>query len=139
MEKDEAIINSLVGSGAFFKGTIEMKGQLRIDGNYKGAVTTTSRVVIGAEGRAECNIRARSVVVGGILKGNIFADDKVEILEGGVVIGDIYAPKLVASQGVTLNGEFIVSGPEKIAKAARQAEGLGSRSQAEEAEGSWQR
>jgi cytoskeletal protein CcmA (bactofilin family) len=111
VDRDDAIVNSLVGKGAFFRGDIELSGQFRVDGGFKGSVKTKSRVIIGAEGRAECDVEARVVIVGGVLKGQVYATERVEILPGGVVIGDIHAPKLIADKNVTLNGEFVVSGP----------------------------
>jgi cytoskeletal protein CcmA (bactofilin family) len=110
MAKFEGIINSMVGEGAFFKGDITLEGSFRIDGAFSGSIKTRGRVFVSEEGRAECAIEARSVTVGGIVKGDIKASEEVSILKGGVIIGDVYAPKLNAEDEVSLNGKFIVSG-----------------------------
>lgn len=97
-------INSIVGEGTAFKGELDVKGLLRVDGDFSGSVRSPSRVLIGSSGRARCTIHATEVVVGGSLKGDIFATDKVTILATGMVIGNIYAPKIVVEEGVLLEG-----------------------------------
>lgn len=109
--RDDAIINTIVGKGAFLRGDIELEGYLRVDGSMAGSIRTKGKVFVSEEGRCECSIRARAVVVGGIVKGDIRADENVTILRDGVVIGDIYAPLLNAEGDVTINGQFVVTGP----------------------------
>jgi cytoskeletal protein CcmA (bactofilin family) len=110
LDLDGAFINSLVGEGTRFDGEISLKGLLRIDGDFRGAVNAADKVLIGSKGRAECSIKAGTVVVGGILKGDIHAEDKVVVLSSGMVIGNISTPRLVVEAGVILNGECTVLG-----------------------------
>lgn len=112
LDLDGAFINSLVGEGTRFDGEITLKGLLRIDGDFRGAVNAADKVLIGSKGRAECTIQAGTVVVGGILKGDIRAADKVVILSSGMVIGNIATPRLVVEEGVILNGECSILGQQ---------------------------
>ena len=63
---------------------------------------------MGINGRAECTIRAGTVVIGGAVKGNVFAEEKVLILSTGMMIGNIHTPRLIAEEGVILNGSCLV-------------------------------
>ncbi|MDC7225265.1 MAG: polymer-forming cytoskeletal protein [Spirochaetales bacterium] len=109
LSEDGTFINSLIGEGSFFKGDISLKGLLRIDGDFKGTISEGGKVLVGKSGRAEAIVSAGTVVIGGVLKGNITATEKVVILSTGMVIGNILAPRLLVEDGVILNGTCTVS------------------------------
>ncbi|MBI9109060.1 MAG: polymer-forming cytoskeletal protein [Spirochaetales bacterium] len=104
LSEDGTFINSLIGEGTVFKGDLSLNGLLRIDGDFSGTVKTDGKVLIGKNGRAEATVIAGTVVVGGVLKGNINASEKVVILSTGMLIGNITAPRLLVEDGVLLNG-----------------------------------
>lgn len=107
---DGSFINSIVGPGTFFRGHVELNGLLRIDGDFSGSVKTSGRVIVGQAGRADCAIDAGSVVIGGLFRGEIFAQEKVVLLSSSVVIGSITAPRLVVEPGVLVHGSCRISG-----------------------------
>ena len=113
---EDSFINSIVGEGTKFTGDIELQGLLRIDGDFSGSITTDGKVLVGRHGRAECDVRAGTVVIGGALKGNVYATEKVIILSTGIIIGNIEAPRLIVEDGVIINGEITVSGIERVSK-----------------------
>lgn len=90
-------------------GDVHVSGLLRIDGDFSGTIEATGTVFIGRNGRAESSIQAETVVIGGVVKGDINADQKVIILSSGMVIGDITTPRLVLEEGVIFNGNSLVS------------------------------
>ncbi len=104
------LLNSILGSGSSFSGNIETHGLIRVDGLFAGSLKTDGKVVISSQARCLGPIRASSVVVGGIVKGNIFATERIEILSGAVVVGDIYAPRIEVQQGTQLHGDCRVCG-----------------------------
>ena len=61
-------INSIIGEHTTFEGIFNIKGPLRIDGNFKGKINSTGRVIIGKNGRSESTIIAKTVV-GTIMSG----------------------------------------------------------------------
>lgn len=104
VKTQDLFINTLIGQGTNFRGDIQVEGLLRIDGDFWGQIRSSSRVYIGAGGRVKSQIAAREVVVGGALKGDIVASDKVIILSTGLVIGNIYAPRLTLEEGCVVEG-----------------------------------
>ncbi len=105
LDTNGVFINSIVGEGTSFSGDILLTGLLRIDGDFKGSITTEGKVLIGKSGRAECTIKADTIVIGGVVKGDIISTDKVVILSSGMLIGNLSAPRLIAEEGVVLNGD----------------------------------
>ena len=115
-----AFINSIIGEGTTFRGEFDLNGLLRIDGDFSGTIRTSGRVLVGSNGRAECTIYSGTVVVGGVVQGNIFASEKVVVLSTGMIIGNINTPRLIVEDGVVLNGTCTVEGAGSE-KPARQA------------------
>ena len=107
---EDSFVNSIIGEGTAFRGDLDLNGLLRVDGDFSGTVRTKGRVLIGRNGRARCTIYAGTVVVGGAVDGNIFAAEKVVVLSTGMIIGNINTPRLVAEEGVVLNGVCRVEG-----------------------------
>jgi len=107
-------INSIVGDGTKFVGDLELNGLLRIDGDFIGNIRTEGKVLIGKNGRAECKIIADTVVIGGVVKGDIVSTGKVVILSTGMLIGNVSTPRLISEDGVILNGLCKISNPEDV-------------------------
>lgn len=97
---DDAFINSIIGEGTRFKGEFDLNGLLRIDGDFTGVIRTKGKVLVGKNGRAECTLHAGTVVVGGVLRGEVFSTEKVIILSTGLVLGNITTPRLIIEEGV---------------------------------------
>ena len=106
--EDNVFINSLVGEGTTFNGEIDLDGLLRIDGDFIGNVRTPGTVLIGKSGRVESTIEAGTVVIGGVVKGNVIATEKVVILSTGMLLGNVTAPRLIIEEGVLLNGNCVI-------------------------------
>ena len=107
---ESTLVNSIVGSGTFFKGQIDVSGLLRVDGDFSGSLKTSGRVIIGRTGRADCTIDAATVVIGGVFRGTIYATEKVIALESAIIIGNIFAPRLIAESGVVVDGSMHIRG-----------------------------
>ncbi len=107
--KNGIFINSIVGEGTKFVGDLELRGLLRIDGDFIGTITTNGKVLIGKNGRAECTITADTVVIGGVVKGDIVCKEKVVILSTGMLIGNVSTPRLISEDGVILNGFCMIA------------------------------
>ena len=120
--KNQSRINSIIGEGTRFRGDIQLQGLLRIDGDFQGNIKTDGRVLIGRSGRAQCLIEADTVVVGGILKGDIRAESKIVLLSTAMVIGDIRSPQMIVEEGVIIHGYCTVSRDAAVLAAAPSRE-----------------
>ena len=107
---ETSLVNSIVGSGTFFRGNIHVSGLLRVDGDFAGGIKTSGRVIIGRGGRADCTVDAATVVIGGAFRGTIYASEKVIALESALIIGNIYSPRIIAEAGVVLDGAMHIRG-----------------------------
>ena len=67
------LLNSTIGEGSVFEGKFYISGSLKIDGKFEGEIKTDDELVVGESGKVKTNIEARSVVVAGVVVGNITA------------------------------------------------------------------
>jgi cytoskeletal protein CcmA (bactofilin family) len=101
--------NSTIGHKSQFTGRFAVKGSLRIDGKFEGDALIVDKVFIGPKGKVKTNIHASSVVVEGILIGNINATSRVLLLPSSRILGDIQTPELIIQAGTILKGRCSIS------------------------------
>ncbi len=106
----DSLVNSIIGAGSSVDGDIDVDGLLRIDGDVRGTLRVTGKVVVGSAGRVEAPIRAKSAIIGGTVKGDVYVSERLRILTGGVVIGNVFAPRFEAEDGTVVHGDVAVTG-----------------------------
>ncbi len=97
-------IDSVIGPGIHFKGTLTGSGSLRIDGTFDGTINIQGPLLITDGAKVTAEVRAGAVSVGGSLKGNVIAG-KVEILSTGRVWGDLLTTAFATEEGAFLRGQ----------------------------------
>jgi cytoskeletal protein CcmA (bactofilin family) len=94
-----------IGKSLHVKGELTGNEDLVIEGTVEGKITLNGHsVTIGQTGRVAAEIQAKSVVVGGQVKGNITADERVEVASTGTMVGDVRAPRVVLGDGARFKG-----------------------------------
>jgi cytoskeletal protein CcmA (bactofilin family) len=104
---------SLLAAGLTIEGKIEGQGHVRIAGNFKGDVHVQGNLTIEAGAKVTGGVRANTVVVGGELEGNIDAASRVELLQTGVLNGDLKAGSLTVAAGSRMRGRAEFGWDEK--------------------------
>lgn len=108
--REDLIVNSIIGEGTKFRGDFDLNGLLRIDGNFEGTIQSEGKVLVGRHGTAVSDrIEGKTVIIGGTVTGNITATESITILATGSVDGDITTPRLVAEEGVRINGQIRIT------------------------------
>lgn len=103
------VYNTIIGENSFFEGKFMVNGGIRIDGKFEGEILKVSHVTIGVKGKVRSNISALSVVVEGVLIGNIDAKVRVILLPTSRVYGDITTPEIIIQQGVIFEGKIKIA------------------------------
>jgi cytoskeletal protein CcmA (bactofilin family) len=99
-------ITSVLGQGVNWKGQIGGSGGVRIEGTFEGDVALRGLLVVGETGRLTCEqIRANTVIVAGLVRGDITAE-KLEIRATGRVWGNVVAAAFATEEGAFLRGQI---------------------------------
>ena len=115
---DDISINTLIGPGSFVSGDIKINGFIRIDGDIKGKIESSSNIIIGERAKIQGNITASSIVVGGIVLGDITAPKGIKLLSTSVVIGYIITKSIQIEDDAIFNGHCISLSIEEEFKAS---------------------
>ncbi|MCQ2590325.1 MAG: polymer-forming cytoskeletal protein [Treponema sp.] len=116
LKLDDISINTLLGNGSSISGDIKVNGFVRVDGDIDGNLSTDGNIIVGENARIRGNLGGKSVVVGGIVLGNIFADESVKLLTNSAVMGDIISHKVQIEDTAKFHGHLIsIKDEEKYA------------------------
>jgi cytoskeletal protein CcmA (bactofilin family) len=96
---------SLIAADLTIEGKIEGTGHVRIAGRFKGDVHVQGNLTIESGAKLSGGVRASTVIIGGELEGNIDAASRVELLETGVLNGDLKAGSLTVAAGSRMRGQ----------------------------------
>ncbi len=95
---------SIIAQGCKFDGKVQVRGTLRVEGEFKGDIGTPESLVIGKTGVVNGKVTVKNAIIGGQLIGNITAENKIELQSGSHVEGDIKTKRLVIDEGVFFEG-----------------------------------
>ncbi len=90
---------------SLFNGVIKFKNSLRIDGEYTGKIDAEGLLVVGPQAKIKGDVVSDEVILGGEIRGNIFAKKRLELLESAKLYGDIKTAKLKIADGVIFEGK----------------------------------
>ncbi len=97
-------VNTIIGKGTYFKGTIKTNGIVRVEGEMEGEIITKGDVVIGESGRVKVEIKANNVAIAGSVEGNVDAEGRLDLKDSGALVGDVKAYHLVVDDGALFKG-----------------------------------
>ena len=99
-----------IGRATTITGNIVAEEDLEIQGTIEGSVRLANhQVTIGAEGHVKASVDAEIVMVYGKITGDVVASDLVEVEKGGIVGGDIKAPRVIMHDGAIVVGGLDMS------------------------------
>jgi len=99
-----------INSDTVIEGSIKARGNLRIDGKLTGSLECQGRVVIGASGVIEGDIRCENAEIEGSIKANITVSELLSLKSTAKVQGDILTKKLAIEPGATFTGSCSMGG-----------------------------
>ncbi len=112
---------TVIGKSVTIKGEIQGTEPLIIEGTVEGRVQIETSVMIRDSGLVKADLDASNLNIAGGVIGNIAVKEKVEIVNGGYVVGDIRAPRVVINDGASVKGHIEMEvDPEKAASRRHQ-------------------
>src|SRR5688500_8496163 len=104
---------TILGTDASFKGELSFEKGLRLMGKFEGKINTPGRLHIAREARMQADVDGGAIVVEGHVKGNLTANDRIELKQSARLEGDIRATKLTVDEGAVFSGHVTV-GPDAV-------------------------
>jgi cytoskeletal protein CcmA (bactofilin family) len=107
-EINPQVIN-LIAKGTRITGNISSDGDLRIDGEISGDLETKGRLVIGASGKIEGEIKCNSCEISGAHNGKLFVSELLSLKASSKVSGEIVTGRLSIEPGAYFAGTCTMS------------------------------
>jgi cytoskeletal protein CcmA (bactofilin family) len=108
-------IQTTLGKETNFNGVMKFRDSLKIDGKFQGEIISDGFLYIENDAVIKANIRVGSVIVGGVVHGNIEAKESLEMLATGQVFGNIRTAKLKIADGVVFEGKCeMIKNPDGV-------------------------
>jgi cytoskeletal protein CcmA (bactofilin family) len=99
---------TVIGEGMKLKGELHGAGPVVVLGRFEGDIVVDGTITVGEGGHVEANITAGTIVIDGVVRGNLSADTNVEIGPTGALTGSVKSAAMSASPGATVKSEIWV-------------------------------
>ena len=110
-QRRHSIIDTLVGPNSRITGDLFFEGGCHIDGTIKGNVSadsaSNSALSISENAIVEGGVTVPFVVLNGIVRGDVFATQRVELGPTARVIGNVYYNLIEMAIGAEINGKLV--------------------------------
>ncbi|HKK01571.1 MAG TPA: polymer-forming cytoskeletal protein [Desulfuromonadales bacterium] len=107
IEKRE--IKAFLGPGSEFEGKLVFDEIVRLDGTFRGEVTSKDTLIIGETANIQAEVNVGTLILSGKFNGNIKATSRVELRSPARLEGNIETPVLVMEEGVVMNSSVTMS------------------------------
>ena len=97
-------VRTVLGGKTQFVGKLQFKEPLRINGRFEGSIDSSGFLIISADAVVIADIKVGTLIVSGTVKGDVNALERLEILPGGKIIGNVFSPNLVMAEDTGIQG-----------------------------------
>jgi cytoskeletal protein CcmA (bactofilin family) len=98
-----------VVSGGVYFGIIKTTSPIRIEGDFKGIIFCTNKVIIDKRATVNGDILCHEIVVGGLIDGNVICKSKCMLNEGAIVNGIVRTAKFENGDDSSVTGHVYVN------------------------------
>jgi len=104
-------LKTIIGVGTEIIGDLHFTGGLHVDGIVKGNVTADqgarSVLTVSENGNIEGEVRVPNITINGVVMGDVYASQRVELAPKARVTGTVYYHLLEMAMGAEVNGQLI--------------------------------
>jgi cytoskeletal protein CcmA (bactofilin family) len=110
-----ATLQPVVERSFVIKGEVTSTESLYIEGRIEGMIhLADSRLTVGKTGEVIADIDAREIIVLGKVRGNCRASDRVDIRNGGCLMGNVITPRISIDEGASFKGGVEIRNPREV-------------------------
>jgi len=101
--EEERTLDTMLGPGSFFEGTLKAEKSVRIEGTFKGELFCSGSLILTASSRVEARIEGMDVYLNGIVRGPVCAE-RVKLDRKARLTGDLHTQTLSIVEGAIFHG-----------------------------------
>ncbi|MEJ2366852.1 MAG: polymer-forming cytoskeletal protein [Acidobacteriota bacterium] len=117
-------VGGMLGEGVSVEGKLVFNHTFRIDGEFKGSILRSDRLVVGEKGVVSGDVEVNSLVVYGRIEGTLKVKGALEVHPHGRLGGEIFlaSPSMTVMEGGTVEGTIQMAAAEKGKPTSKPAE-----------------
>ena len=104
-------VDTLIGQQTELHGDVVFSGGLHVDGKIKGNVIaekeSSTMLVLSDKGSIEGEVRVPYIIVNGLVIGDIYASESVELAQNARITGNVYYNRIEVAMGAEVNGSLV--------------------------------
>jgi cytoskeletal protein CcmA (bactofilin family) len=104
---------TIIGPTIAIRGKVKADEDLVIRGRIDASISSTKLVHVDKDGVVKANVEAESVLISGVVVGDVTATSRVELMGTARVVGDIASPLMVINDGARLRGKIDMPAVDK--------------------------
>ncbi len=108
--KDKGV-ETMVGPNTEINGDLRFNGWCHVDGTVNGNITadpdTESHLTISEDANVDGGVTVPNVQLNGIVRGDVYASERVELGPTARVIGNVYYNLIEMAIGAEINGKLV--------------------------------
>ena len=101
---EQAQASNRILAGTSINGDVISDGDIRVDGKVAGNMKVTGKLVIGENGRVECEVECKNAAIAGQLEGTLNVAQTLSLSASAKVKGKVKVEKLAVEPGAEING-----------------------------------
>jgi cytoskeletal protein CcmA (bactofilin family) len=96
---------TIISLGVKIEGKVRSNGNIRVEGQIEGDITSQGSIVIGGNGEVNGQVNADIISIAGTVNGSVKAKNKLTLEENGNLKGDIFTKILIVKEGAQFDGK----------------------------------
>jgi len=96
--------STVIGAGITIEGEISADDEIVVQGTIRGKLEAREGVTVETGGVVEADIVSGPLSVSGHVTGNITSSDRVDLLAGAKVVGNVKATRITIADGAQFKG-----------------------------------
>jgi len=115
-------VETLVGARVVIRGDVQFSGGLYVEGRIHGAVLAEeggeALLTLAEKGCIHGEVRAPHIVINGLLEGDVYAAERIELGPTARVQGNVYYKVIEMAAGAMITGRMVhaESAPKQLPK-----------------------
>ena len=111
---------NMITQGTTLDGNIHSQGDFRVEGNIKGDIKTSGKIVVGKTGVINGSLDAESADFEGSFSGKLKLTGMLTLRSSAYIEGEVEISKLSVEPGATFNATCIMKGGVKELKKSEE-------------------
>ena len=95
---------TIIGSSMLVAGNLQGDEDLHVLGRVDGSIELDRTLVVAESGIVKAEVKVKNAIVSGVVVGNIYATEAVEITREGRMVGDVHASRVIIVDGASFRG-----------------------------------